>query len=313
MPLTEPQFESIIRYLDDELSQEEEILFVKQLSENKELQEAFDIELILRQQQQEHEITSQSEDLRFEPADKFLARAESTISSPPKQKEEQTATTPVIRLLNRKNIAAIAAAVVVLVVASFLYYSLQNKEKKIAENKGTQTGNKSVAHLKDTILNPNDTGYLSNGKNDLAEIAANYYNRYRQNTDDPAEISLYYQFYSQKKYTDVLKATETDYETKGGSSNSEQKLLKQYMSFYKALSYIETAEFAKGASLLNAIIKSNKNRDNLYYSSQYYLLMDYMKMNDTKNTQELLTAILNDENNPNRKTAQKINKLIERK
>lgn len=139
--LTEAQLESIIRYVDDKLSVEEEMLFIRQLNANEELQKAFDLELVTRALRAEQEVNDK-DDADFEPDGKFSATA---------KKSE----TPATSFLTKIKMASVTAAVILIVVVSVLYCSRLPANKKVIGNNGRQQPDKSVNDLKGTTQQAN--------------------------------------------------------------------------------------------------------------------------------------------------------------
>ena len=313
MPVSETDCELIIRYLNNELPEEEEIIFVKRLSDRPELQQAFDLELILRShalQTDKNELPALA-DISFETADDFLTRAENTLAATPTNHENQKIVqTPVVNIWNYKKTIA-AAAVLVLVAVSVFYFVNRNSTPELANKKNTRTPidrnltNIDTGKRQVTI----DTNAIVPNENLLADIGQTFYKRYQHNTDDPVEIGMYYNHYQAKEFRQVLDAQETDYITKGGVDD-EQDRIQQYMLFYKALANLESKTPQRAVTLLKTVVQKKDQQQELYYRAQWYLLMAYLKLQDKQNAQKIAAAVVSEKDNPYRLNAMRIQELL---
>lgn len=302
------QYETILRYLDNGLSEEEEVEFIMQMAADADLQKAFDTELLMQQKNLPDYKAIKQTDEEFESADEHIERVKNTKAN---EQNEQSARASVIPFYKTRKYRAVAAAAIVIVAGSILVYNYSASKNNLSRNFG-KSSQKDVNHSGDSLSNnvaQKQTQLPTNGVN-LAEIGQKFYARYNSSADDPVEVSLYLAAYENKRYDELLIAKESDLETKGAADTEEQKLLTDYLLFYKSLAFLETAKPAKAAQLLEKILKNSRYHNNLFYQSQWYLSMSYLKLNDKNKAKRLISDISSQKSNQYRKKAVAISKLL---
>ncbi len=276
MKITDEQYNRINSYLNDLLSPEEEVAFMKELNESDELQREFDFELILRE--------SLNPTLTIEQPEHDTHDVVPTAGSVAKL----TGFWP----LYKKIISV--AAVFILLASSLILYLTNKQNRPIAINKypverKLTLPKKDSGTIREPLRQDNNTGQIVIADNlSSAQAFKKYYSRYKGTEQDPVEVSRYFTaYYYDKNYNEVINATGSDYQTKGATDS----LSAVYVQFYKSLSWIETEKPAKGAEALKNLLKQTDTSQNIYHFIQWYLAMAYLKNNDITAAKNVLQTI----------------------
>ncbi len=96
------------------------------------------------------------------------------------------------------------------------------------------------------------------------------------------ELNEYYNSYKNGDYAKVLSARDADYQLMSGDERN--KLLQQYMQFYKGLSYLAENKAGEAIQKFETVLRSAPKKTSPYYEAQWYTVLAFLKTNDISKT-----------------------------
>lgn len=109
-----------------------------------------------------------------------------------------------------------------------------------------------------------------------------YNTLYSSDENDPVELNEYYNSYKNGDYAKVLSARDADYQLMSGDERN--KLLQQYMQFYKGLSYLAENKAGEAIQKFETVLRSAPKKASPYYEAQWYTVLAFLKTNDISKT-----------------------------
>jgi hypothetical protein len=292
MALSEQAYNRLVDYLNRSLTPEEEKAFVQELNENEELQREFDFELLLRESGKK--AAEAEADPAFESAADHLRKVESILhpAAPPEPETNGRAT---VRRLKPGYAKIISIAASLLLVAALAVFYVNRKNAETTAGAKPPVKTPPVIQPKDSLAAPqslpeeNESKQIAAINSLTAEQAyAKNYTAYESGSEDPAEVSKYYNAYRyDKDYEAVLNATAADYQTKG-TADSAAGL---YLQFYQALSWLERGNAAKAAGALQTLLRQTDTGSQLYASAHWYRAMALLKTGSVSGAKKALQAV----------------------
>lgn len=198
----------------------------------------------------------------------------------------------------------VVAIVIAVMISIVLLYKLDQREKykeEIARKKSSEksaVGNDSAGEKQQSI---------SSQKNITEEIFSKFYKSYSSNTD-PVEINNFYNDYKAHKYESVITARESDYQTSGPDDKKE--LLKQYMHFYKGISWLEMDEAGKAIEEFDSIPATYLQNKTPFYEREWYSALAWVKLSDI-NKATLIAKKIAGSKSPHKSAAEELLKKLE--
>lgn len=293
-PITDEQLELIFRYLDGELSEEEEAAFIAQLQADAALQTALDQQVIMSNYLSKEMAEPVAGNIP-EAADVFITKVTNTF------KEKDITQTTVIPIANKKynvRLAVAAAGIVVFVLSGLVYYLLRDRLDN--NNIVHQRGWDSIPVVKQVTLQPDSSRLLASV--DMEETYKEYYTILANDAlKVPAAATPYESLYKQHNYKEMAVKTEKVLDVKGQNPTDDKT--KNYFNFYKALSNLEIGKPDVAERLLREVIVKSTGDIKLNQQVSWYLLMVYLKKRNKKNAVLIAETIASNKGNPYYKEA----------
>ena len=120
-------------------------------------------------------------------------------------------------------------------------------------------------------------GVVSGGRKavvDADSVFARYYSVYTKGEHDPVQVSLYYQYYRQGKYDDVVAARDADVRQMGVGQGAEAVL---YLKLYQGLSLLAGRDAAGALERFRIVLQQASEGTPLYDAAEWYSVLAYLK------------------------------------
>lgn len=264
----------IAKYLEGNMSDEEEEMFMQELNDNAALRKQYEEELLVSALLSNEDKKVESiQDSSFHKKDDNLKGRKHNVRNVP---------FPAFTT----GYKYIAAATLVIAISVSVFFITQNKNVQhpvVAES----NNKKNAPANTDSSLN---TQPYSKNDDSLAESLFNEYYTGYTSKNDPAEISNYYSYYQNKQYDKVIHAQKSGYEVMG--TDNRQQVLNQYMLLYKGLAYLETNNIKNAIKSFDSVLKTSGKNSSIYYNAEWYCTLSYLKENNITKADSVLDNIL---------------------
>lgn len=323
MGITEQQYEDIQKYLDGRMQPEELVAFEQQLQTDPLLKEflLFEQELRLnldyiqdnagpKSSSDLAESNSQFDDPAFilnliKQGNKNEA-GDKTNSSPSPLHVVSKEESPVVRenTLHSFPFArymAAAACLIFLAMGILWLASNNNEPQTVAKTNGSEKIDLTGDSKKETSTasTTSDTSKSTDpfiAKANTAALFKKYYKREEVPAQIPEQLADALNDYSAKDYVTIQQIDlENLPKSRGAEAVEGPQYVKEIGTYFKGLSYIETANYQQAISYLQRLA-DNATNSQLKGSAQWYLALSYLKINHTGKAVSLLTAVSNNVN-----------------
>lgn len=303
MGVSDEKLNHILRYFDDDLTDEEVTEFMKQLQNDSEMLAAFDQQILMSASTSMEYVIP--ENINLESADDYLARVQGIIDY------DESKPGKVIHISTKKYYNLAAAILFLIALSGILYYLFgyphANKsfaKKQLPQNSNLPAQDNSIKKQPDEMLAFNILPQ---------DIFKQYYKVLPNDALDyiPAEATPYQYKYNKGSYKEMASESESTLITKG--ENTTDIDVTNYFNFYKALANLQINETTISIRLLQKIRAENNSDKKLKQQVKWYLLMSYLKAGDKENSLSYTTLIMEEKNNPYYRQAAEIKLKLQNK
>ncbi len=295
-------------YLENKMTEAEQIHFENKLEQDKELRELFDDEIMFGSLMGRMATTGKiklEEYSMFQTADDHINMIEKGLSAVEIEQQKKTAVIP-FWTLNKIGIG-VAAAILYAVIHLFVLFPEQRtfiadflkKSKEVKDSLQQQLSSDSLPKPHSNVPEENIQIAALTGK----KLYAKYHNYYEGGLNDPAEISLPLSLYYDKKYSSVLQANEADYILRG-VNETEQTIA--YLNFYKAISLLEINKSTEAIKLFKKVKDSMVEDTDLQGNNEWFYAFAWLQMDSIQQAKKIFAAISSDKKSPYKKKASDI-------
>ncbi len=310
MNIPEEKFERLMRFLDGEMNLDEIVAFEKELKVDKELREQMGFQIQLQQINTKEEGKTGNENLRSlldKAKNEFLQNKEQTTGS---EKNKHTA------ISNKKVgysywLAAATVAALAFIASLFYYTGKQNNSNTAShDRKDTAIINHfpSSAVIVPDTANNKITNVDSVQIKLIASLTKMYYRREGMIDNVPEVMQQPVEAYVSGNNTPIQKFDiNTIPKTRGTDDHAR---INEVDHYYKAVSFIETAEYDKAFFNLQWVIEKSTD-ESLRVKATWYKAIVYLKEGKITEAENLLKGIVDDkkENIYSKKAREIIEKL----
>jgi hypothetical protein len=263
----------IADYLDNRMTPVEEEAFMQELGENAELRRQYEDELLMQ----------------------------GLVGNREGGEHREGA---VVRPMFRRYRLVAAASVAIIAIAGILIYNSGSRKMGtpgsvvLAIPKGALDS--PIAAPPVVKGTPATAGQADTSNGQLPQLADNakagkayqrFYKPY-SSTNDPVQVSLYYQDYKQARYDELLKATDIDASVRELGSGDKEGVVIQYLHLYKGLAYLATDQPGNAIPQFDLVLRAAVKGGSPYYEAQWYAALAALKINDVSKAAAIARQII---------------------
>jgi hypothetical protein len=240
----------IADYIDSRMSPAEEEAFMQELGSNEVLRQQYENELLmralLRERRQEGEVSGE---IFLQPADEHLQMMEDAL-----------------RKRGGGYFRWLAAAVVLALCGLLVWlFARRNHATVIVTPEVVRNSGKAAEINADSVF-------------------AHYYSVYTRGEHDPVQASLYYQYYRQGKFDDVLAARDADVRQMGGDQGHAAEL---YLELYQGLSLLARQDAVGALERFGGVLQKASVGTPVYDAAAWYSVLAYLKNKEVAKASDL--------------------------
>ncbi len=271
----------IARYLQNQMTPEEEEGFMRILETDGVLRGQYEDELLLQSLLgDDAETTNEQTEITFQPADEHIGMI-----------SEAMTTKSNLKILWRRYSAIAAIFIFCLVAAAiFFFKSRQKQDDKIPVVKTNQLIRDSVPTVPITV-DPNATkkdsaalvvqpkGKLPAVHEKLPDLLRAFNKPYQKTGDDPQQASVAFAYYENKKFESLQHLTDAGVQVMGASI--QDALARDYLHFYKGLAYLSQQQNDSAFIWFSRVMQSPDKTTALTNKVQWFSAIALLQANDT--------------------------------
>ena len=265
----------IADYIDSKMSPAEEEAFMQELGSDALLRQQYEEELLMRALLREHR--QEAPEIMLQPADEHLEMVEDAL-----------------RKRGGGYFRWLAAAAVFVLCGVLIWLvARRNHAAPAASPEVVRKGGNAPAG-QGPVEPPADS------------VFARYYIGYTKDEDDPVQASIYYKYYREGKYSEVVKAKDADI----GQLGFEQAVAAQeYLHLYQGLSLLATQDAAGALVRFGQVMDKINPRNVLYAKAEWYSVLAYLKNKNVEKAEGLAQHVVQT-NSPYKQQAGNLLKVL---
>lgn len=253
----------IADYIDSKMSPAEEEAFMLELGRDEGLRQQYENELLMRALLREHRREEEDGEVFLQPADEHLRMMEDTLRK-------------------RGGSFRWLAAACMLALCGVLVWLFARRSHP------------TVAGTPEVVSNSGKAPDVADNSPKAAEkhadsLFAQYYTVYIKSEDDPVQVSLYYNYYHEGKYSKVVAAKDMDVEQMGGQEGVGSQ---EYLHLYQGLSLLATQDATGALVRFGQVMERVNPRVELYAKAEWYSVLAYLKNKDMGKAAKLAQQLI---------------------
>lgn len=304
MELTAQQYENIQKYLDGEMSPDDEKVFLDELNMNATLQENLEFEQNLRENIESITEKNISEvDFNIEKKFNDAPYIKSLIEKAGKGRKSQA--------ISIKSWIAIGVAASSIIAVSIIWLlSPDPKTQKTAEIRVDSPIIKKDSSLLTKPKNSINNIVPSPPNINLAELYNKFFKKENVPEEKPVVLAEALMDYENEEYKTLQNLDLNNLPAdRGPAESNEKQYIKELGHYFKGLSFIETNEDQQAIKNLQWVIDSANNKQ-LLVKAQWYLALINIKKGNNNKAIPLLNTVANNKVPPYNRQAKELLKLL---